>query len=122
MACYNGDVISLLRNTVSLGTINSNSFAPKVDLTAGDGAEGIFSGDIDGDGKPDLAVANENSNSVSVIRQKDNTPATLHFDGVNDFVSAPLPMNVTDNFTMKPGSIHLHFPGFGFLLAMEGLL
>ncbi|WP_458420801.1 FG-GAP repeat domain-containing protein, partial [Pseudomonas aeruginosa] len=49
---------SVYRNTSSSGSIGSGSFAAKVDFTTGSGPVSVAIGDIDGDGKPDLAVAN----------------------------------------------------------------
>ena len=43
------------------------SFAVRVDLPAGGGPHAIAVGDLDGDGKPDLAVANLDSDTVSVF-------------------------------------------------------
>ena len=63
--------VSVLRNKCISGTINSNSFAPKVDFRTGDAPYSVAIGDIDGDGKPDLVVVNYTSNTVSVFR---NTP------------------------------------------------
>lgn len=60
-----GGSVSVLRNTSVVGTV---SFAPKVDFTTGTGPRSIAAADLDGDGKPDLAVANNTSNSVSVFR------------------------------------------------------
>jgi 6-phosphogluconolactonase (cycloisomerase 2 family) len=60
--------VSVLRNTGSSGSIAAGSFAAKVDFTTGTGPTSVAIGDLDGDGKPDLAVANYNSNSVSVYR------------------------------------------------------
>lgn len=68
VACYNSDVISIFRNTTVNGLINANSFSSKVDIPSGDGPNGIFSGDIDGDGKPDLMITNYNANTVSAFR------------------------------------------------------
>ena len=57
-------------STVSLllGT-GMGTFAPKVDYPTGGGPYSVATGDFNGDGKPDLAVANENlySNTVSVL-------------------------------------------------------
>jgi hypothetical protein len=60
--------ISVLRNTSTAGIIDLTSFAAKVDFTAGTGPRYVAIGDADGDSKPDLVVANINSNSISVFR------------------------------------------------------
>ena len=64
----NSNTVSLFRNTSTSGSITSGSFAAKVDFTTGSGPDGVAIGDLDGDGKPDLAVTNEGSNTVSVLR------------------------------------------------------
>ncbi|MGH2914520.1 MAG: FG-GAP repeat domain-containing protein [Solirubrobacteraceae bacterium] len=43
------------------------SFGPASPLTVGSGPSAIASGDFNGDGVPDLAVANENDNTVSIL-------------------------------------------------------
>jgi hypothetical protein len=65
---YSGNSISVYRNTSTLGSISSGSFAAKVDFTTGTGPYGIAIGDVDGDGKPDIAVTNYSSSTVSVFR------------------------------------------------------
>jgi len=62
------NTVSVFRNTSSSGTISPGSFAPKVDFTTRAGAIAVAIGDLDGDGKPDLAVANLTSATVSVLR------------------------------------------------------
>ncbi len=52
---YSSGSISVFRNT---GTIGSVSYAAKVDFMTGSGPHSVAIGDIDGDGKFDLAVAN----------------------------------------------------------------
>ena len=59
---------SVLRNTAVSGTINSNSFADKEDFGTGNRSMGIVIADFDLDGRPDLATANYDSDSVSVLR------------------------------------------------------
>ena len=59
--------VSVFRNTASSGTINGSSFAAKVDFTTGGTPAGIAIGDLDGDGKPDIATANQ-GNSASILR------------------------------------------------------
>ena len=58
--------ISALRNTATRGQIDTSSFAPKLDLpvTAFSRAFDVAVGDLDGDGKPDIAVAHDNGASV----------------------------------------------------------
>ncbi|MCG9898535.1 MAG: FG-GAP-like repeat-containing protein, partial [Hydrotalea sp.] len=62
--------ISVFHNTSTNGLINSNSLASKVDFTAGSSPLAFAIGDLTGDGKPDIAVANSGSSSVSVFRNK----------------------------------------------------
>src|SRR5206468_5832743 len=55
-------------NTVSVLLGNGDgSFGPKSDYGTGSGPYSVASGDLNGDGKPDLAVANERSLTVSVL-------------------------------------------------------
>ena len=54
------------RNTSSSGTV---SLAGKVDFTTGTAPWSAVIGDIDGDEKPDLTVANSSGNDVSLFRQ-----------------------------------------------------
>jgi len=76
------DSISVLRNTSTTGSITSASFAPKVDFATASSASlpwGTATGDLDGDGKPDLVVANEVSNTVSVLRNTITVPNVISF-------------------------------------------
>jgi uncharacterized protein YjdB len=83
--------ISVFRNTGSSGTI---SFAPKVNQTTGNYPVGVAIGDIDGDGKPDMSVANYLSASVSVIRN-------------NPFVTPPTVTSVNPNQANPGASINI---------------
>lgn len=69
--------ISVLRNITPAGAATVE-FAYRVDFTAGDNPRAVAIGDIDGDGRPDIAVANERSNNISVFR---NTSAAGSIDG-----------------------------------------
>ncbi len=48
-------------------TAAEQMFDARVDCWAGDGACWVATGDLDGNGTPDLAVANFNSDDVSVL-------------------------------------------------------
>jgi IPT/TIG domain-containing protein/VCBS repeat protein/type IX secretion system substrate protein len=68
--------ISIFKNTTTTTVINSDSFAGKVDFKTGASPMGIFIGDMDGDGKPDLSVVNNKSFTISVLRNKDSQTIT----------------------------------------------
>lgn len=59
-----GGTISILRNISSVGTI---LFATKINVAAVSGSTSIAIGDLDGNGKPDLAVTGYHSNVVSLF-------------------------------------------------------
>ena len=63
-----GNSTSVLRNTSTSGSITSASFAAKVDFTTGISPYSVAIGDLDGDGKPDIAVTNGNTGTVSIFR------------------------------------------------------
>jgi hypothetical protein len=62
------NTISVFRNTSTIGSITSSSFASKVDFNTGIYPYGIASSDLDGDGKPDIVVVNATDNTISVFR------------------------------------------------------
>jgi hypothetical protein len=58
--------ITVLLNTTAPGAATVSLAAPQNFSTAG-GAEHVAVGDLNGDGKPDLAVANQSSNSATIL-------------------------------------------------------
>ncbi|MEG4535342.1 DUF4347 domain-containing protein, partial [Microcoleus sp. D2_18a_D3] len=72
IANYNGNNASILLNTTATGAATP-TFAPQVEFPTGFRPFSVSIGDINLDGKPDLAVANVNSNSASILL---NTTAT----------------------------------------------
>ena len=65
--------LSLFRNTATSGTINGSSLAAKVDFAGGGNPISIAAGDLDGDGKTDLATSNSTSNTASVYKNTSTT-------------------------------------------------
>ena len=94
-AAVGANSISVLRNTSTSGIINASSFAAKVDLTTGVTPRSVAMGDVDGDGKPDFAVANSNSTSttISVLRNT-STPGSISAESKVDFTSGTAPRSV----------------------------
>jgi gliding motility-associated-like protein len=76
IANNNSSTVSVYRNTSSSGSIAASSFAARVDLITGTNPNRVTIGDIDGDGKPDLIVINQNNNSISVFRNT-STPGSI---------------------------------------------
>jgi hypothetical protein len=71
-----GQVISVFRNTSTQGSITTNSFAPRADFAAGGWANGVALGDLDGDGKPDVAAVMQLPSHLSVFRNT-STPGSF---------------------------------------------
>jgi hypothetical protein len=88
--------ISVLRNTSTSGSISASSFAAKVDFTVGTAPRYVAIGDADGDGKPDLVVANINSNNISVLRNTSTSGSITasSFAAKVDFATGAGPVSV----------------------------
>jgi len=70
-ACLSALNLSVLLLLVTPGLSAQNSFVfngPR-DYVVGTSPDSVVVGDFNGDGRPDVAVANENSNSISVLLQ-----------------------------------------------------
>jgi hypothetical protein len=79
------------------GSITSGSFAPKVDFPTGLYPSSVGIGDLDGDGRPDLAVVNNQGNSVSVFRNKGTVGAISSgsFSAKVDFGTGVFPGSIS---------------------------
>jgi gliding motility-associated-like protein len=78
--------ILVFRNTASIGTITTSSVEAPVQFSAGIFSRSIALGDLDGDGKTDMVVANQGGNSVSVLRNT-SSPTKVSFDPKVDFTA-----------------------------------
>src|SRR5262249_1241788 len=85
---------SVLLNTTPPGS-TAPSFAARQDFATGSFPESVAIGDLNGDGIPDLAVANNRSNSTSVLLN--TTPvgaAVASFAARQDFATGTAPASV----------------------------
>ncbi|MEO7312809.1 MAG: FG-GAP-like repeat-containing protein [Chitinophagaceae bacterium] len=94
VANFTANTVSILRNTGSAGTITAGSFAAKFDLVAGTSPRFVSIGDLNGDGKPDLAIVNFGSNNVSIFRNTSSVE-NISFDAKVDFATGAGPRSVS---------------------------
>ena len=92
----NADSVSLFRNTASSGTIDANTFAARVDIASTDGPNRLAFGDLNGDGKPDLAVNNLDGGDLSLFRNTSTSGSitTSSFASQVDFATGSLPVSL----------------------------
>jgi hypothetical protein len=88
LAVVSSDNVSVLRNTAVSGAIDSGSFAPKVDFKTGSSPVSVAIGDVDGDGKPDLAVANDNNEYVASVNLNTNSVSILRNTATSGTIDA----------------------------------
>jgi hypothetical protein len=73
---YLPQTLSVLRNTSTVGNLTTNSFAPRIDYPLGGRGHSPAFADLNGDGKPDVAVVTE-LNSLLSFFQNISTPESL---------------------------------------------
>lgn len=76
VANHGSNTVSVLRNIFTNGAAGTAFFAEKIDFPAGNSPRSVVVTDLDGDKKVDIAVANEGSNTISVLRNT-TVPATI---------------------------------------------
>ena len=91
-----GNTVSVYRNTSTSGSITTGSFAAQVDFTTGTGPYAAAVGDVDGDGKSDIVVINQGSNTVSVYRNTSTSGSITagSFAAKVDFATGATPVSV----------------------------
>jgi hypothetical protein len=122
VANHGSNSISVLNNTSIAGSL---SFAAKVDYTAGNNPTYVSAGDLDGDGKVDIAVANMSGNTVSIYKNT-GTAASISLAGAVHIATGASPRCVVIqdiNADSKPdlAVVNNHDKNFSVLLnKMEG--
>ncbi len=77
------------------GSINAATFAPKIDFASGTAAWAVAVGDVDGDGKVDLAAANRGSNTISIFRNTSAGAGLITYATNVDLTTANFPRFVS---------------------------
>ncbi len=73
---YLPQTVSVLRNTSTVGSLTTDSFAPMTDFALAGRGHTPALADLDGDGKPDIAVATELNSALSIF-QNVSTPGSF---------------------------------------------
>ncbi|MCA6420813.1 MAG: VCBS repeat-containing protein, partial [Cytophagales bacterium] len=84
------NVVSIFRNTGTSGVI---SYAAQINFPTGLYPASVAIGDLDGDGKADLAVTNRGSNTISVFRNT-GTPGAISYAAKIDFATGSRPRSI----------------------------
>jgi len=109
VANWGSNTVSVFRNTGSAGSI---SYAAKMDFTTGTAPISVSIGDLDGDGKADLAVANYSSNTVSVFRNT-GSPGSINYAAKMDFTTGTGPYSVSIGDLDGDGKADLAVANYG---------
>src|SRR5207249_4680848 len=101
------NTVSVLLNTTAPGAAIP-SFAAKQDFATGTNPLSVTVGDLNLDGKLDLAVANVNSNTVSVLLNTTAPGAAIpSFAAKQDFATGAAPISVTVSDVNLDGKLDL---------------
>jgi hypothetical protein len=87
-----GQSVSVYRNTSTPGSLTTNSFASDVDFALPGWGNGVAIGDLDGDGKPDLAVVTQLGDGLSLFKNI-STPGSFTTNSLAPRVDYPTGWN-----------------------------
>ena len=76
-ANLNAKSVSVFRNKITGNSIDTTSFAAKVDFTVGTGPISLAIADLNADGKPDVVALNQGTNTISIL-QNNSTVGTIN--------------------------------------------
>ena len=86
----NSGALRVLRNTSTASTI---SFSQSIDFITGNLTRKLIVGDIDGDGKPDVALVNETPRTMSIFRNT-SIPGTISFANKIEIITGGGPSSI----------------------------
>ncbi|MCL5028323.1 MAG: T9SS type A sorting domain-containing protein [Bacteroidetes bacterium] len=93
-ANYGSNTVSVFLNTTT-DSASVPSFSAKTDFTTGTGPTAIATFDLNGDGKPDVVIANYNANTISVLLDTTAIGASIpSFTTKTDFSTGTNPRGV----------------------------
>ena len=90
ISSYDDFYVYVFRNTSGSGAL---SLGPEIRLRSGYGTRGITLGDLDGDGRPDIAVAGSYSNNLTIIRNN-SVPGGIAFGAEYGYQTGTFPQAV----------------------------
>lgn len=107
-----GNNISVFRNISTIGTI---SFAARVNFACQTQPWGLASGDLDGDGKNDLAVGGYTSDVMSIFRNTSSGIGNINFDTRADYSTggSTQPLNLAIEDVDGDGKAEVVTPNYG---------
>ncbi len=76
---YGDNLVSVYKNNCTPGNIATNLFGPRQDFPTGAQPQKMAAADLDGDGKPDLIVANAGDGTVSYFAEHQARGGTINF-------------------------------------------
>ncbi len=104
VANFTGGTVSFFINSTTAGD-TTFSYSGRYDYNAGSGTAGLDAGDLNGDGAPDIAVANQNADSIAVLINKTLTGNAFNFSSPTMFPAeaGPVFIKITNiDFEKKP--------------------
>jgi hypothetical protein len=115
---YGTGTMTIYENNSTTGVINANTFTNRTDYVTNLNPNGIDIADLNGDGKPEIVVANWGSNNVSVFKnigQTNGVSISTNKDTLT--VSKQLVLNVNPNSLLAS----TNFSGYQFKIGYNGV-